>query len=175
MTFSLHSKLISSFLVFHIFPSQRQRQDFSGEGSSPSLASGSLFPLTLATKMSGNLLWSPFLLHEIQCLYHFCCSGIKKTSVSFVFQSLNPQPCWFFQIPYPFHFCLRVPFYRHNFTRPFILNCIYLKSIKWFFLFLWPRWSLQMEPIITSSCSGAGRESGSCTASSTASSLACYS
>lgn len=173
MTFSLHGKPTSSSLAFHISPSQRQ--DFLRWG---------IFPIVNPrVSISSDFSYQTVRRSSVKP-FPFACDTMSVTFLLLwhrenrflLYSNLWAlQPCWFFQTPYPFRFRLRVPFYRHNFTHPFILNRIYLKSIKWFFLFLWPRWPLQMEPIITSSRSGAGRESSPCAASSTASSLACYS
>lgn len=67
----------------------------------------------------------------------FCCSGIKKSGLSFVFKSLSPSTLLIFfsnYISYSFHFWLRMPFYK-----PMFYPSIYFKlQLSIDFFSLWP-------------------------------------
>lgn len=122
LSFSLHGNPVSFSCVeipasiCHCLPSvfpHLEDKTFLGERSSSRLPVG--FPVTLVIKLSRDLLWNPSPLHKVQHPHHFCCSGVKKSSVSFIFRSLSPSALLiffsndFFSDSFPVWF--RMPFF----------------------------------------------------------------
>lgn len=96
MLFSLRDSLLSSLAEVAasschylppVFPHPEDKT-FFGEQFSSLLLVGFPFPVTLDTKLPGDL-WNLSSLLKTQCPDRFGCSGVKRSSLSFVFKPLS--------------------------------------------------------------------------------------